>query len=213
MRNLKNKVVVSIILFVAVLFSGILTYLSQNNDSRDTVEFITNFIGILSGLIAILSLRINFNLLTSVRNMEEKTNQTIQQVRVDLYYRKSLYNATVALDRLDRKNKTIDFLNDESLNDLATIIAFCELKQTEKEYNNTLNKNIRFELTNIKLVYKSAIELTEKEITHGRVYHKDTMSPQYICDFKVSISRLKDFIESFSSTILGTAIENLHNRE
>lgn len=90
------------------------------------IERIISFIGILSGLIGIFSIFINFQVLTEVKNIEEQRLKTISKIKSEIFFRDDIVRANEAIDKLLNKGTKQDFLKDDTLDMLNIVKKVCQ---------------------------------------------------------------------------------------
>lgn len=115
--------ILGLIVFILVLASFCLT-LGSANEKASFLEKTISFIGILSGLIGIFSIFINFQVLTKIDNFEEQRKKTIKQIVSEIYFRKDMEKASKAIDKLSGRTAK-ELLDETAIQEIKSIINVC----------------------------------------------------------------------------------------
>ena len=109
-------IIVFLILFVISVFLA----------SGSANEKAISFIGIFSGLIGIVSIFINFQVLTKVKNIEEQRLKTISKIKNEIFFRDEITRAKDAIDKLLGKTTKQEFLQDDTTKELSIVMGICK---------------------------------------------------------------------------------------
>lgn len=122
-KIIKNRVFLILIVLILVVVSICLACKSAN-EKGSGLEITISFIGTLSGLIGIVSIFINFQVLTKIDNFEEQRKKTIKQIVSEIYFRKDMEKACKAIDKLSER-ATEELLEETAIQEIKSIINVC----------------------------------------------------------------------------------------
>ena len=166
------------------------------------VEKVISFIGILSGLFGILSIFINFQVLTEVKNIEEQRLKTISKIKSEIFFRDDIVRAKEAIDKLLNKNTKQDFLQNDTLDMLNVVIKVCQNPLIIEKTNPTTEKN-----SILKIVKNMLNEIMRfKQSQKLSVQVNQQISSTLTTNFKVKLNDLKIILDEYVVTNLSDMI-------
>lgn len=184
--------ILGLIVFILVLASFCLT-LGSANEKGSFLEITISFIGILSGLIGIFSIFINFQVLTEVKNIEEQRLKIISIIKSE-FFREEIPRAQEAIEKLLTKRTKQDFLQDATLDDLAIIIEVCQNSLINNKVARP-NSSILFDVESMQkeiIRFKNSKSMIERE---DQQFSSKTQN-----DFRIALTDLKNILNDYVAT-------------
>ncbi len=166
------------------------------------VERTISFIGILSGLFGIVSIFINFQVLTEVKNIEEQRLKTLFKIKSEIFFRDDIVRAKEAIDKLLNKSTKQDFLQDDTLDMLNIVIKVCQNSLIEEKTNPTTEKN-----SILNIVTKMLCEITRfRQSSMLSAQVNQQISSILTTNFKVKLTDLKNILDEYLATSISDTI-------
>ena len=188
-----KKLIVRLIVIFLIGFSIFLTF-SSANGMESNAEIIISFIGILSGLLGIVSVFINFQVLYEVKNIEEQRSKTISKIKEEIFFRDEIVKSKEAINKLLTKRTKQDFLQDSTLDELSVIIGICK----NTLINNKVTKPNSSILSNIELMQREIIRFknSKKMIEQEEQQFSSIMQN----NFRNDLTELKNILDEYVVT-------------
>ena len=188
-----KKLIVRLIVIFLIGFSIFLTF-SSANGMESNAEIIISFIGILSGLLGIVSVFINFQVLYEVKNIEEQRSKTISKIKEEIFFRDEIVKSKEAINKLLTKRTKQDFLQDSTLDELSVIIGICK----NTLINNKVTKPNSSILSNIELMQREIIRFknSKKMIEQEEQQFSSIMQN----NFRNALTELKNILNEYVVT-------------
>ena len=161
---------------------------------ESNAEIIISFIGILSGLLGIVSVFINFQVLYEVKNIEEQRSKTISKIKEEIFFRDEIVKSKEAINKLLTKRTKQDFLQDSTLDELSVIIGICK----NTLINNKVTKPNSSILSNIELMQREIIRFknSKKMIEQEEQQFSSIMQN----NFRNALTELKNILNEYVVT-------------
>lgn len=191
-KIIENRVFQFLIVLILVVGSFYLACESAN-EKGSFLEITISFIGILSGLIGIFSIFINFQVLTEVKNIEEQRLKIISIIKSE-FFREQIPKAQETIEKLLTKRTKKDFLQETTLDDLAIIIEVCQ--------NSLINDKVA--RPNFSILFR--VESMQKEIirfknSKSMIEREDQQfSSTMQNDFRIALTELKNILNDYVAT-------------
>lgn len=175
-KIIENRVFLFLIVLILVVGSICLAYESAN-EKGSFLEITISFIGILSGLIGIFSIFINFQVLTKVKNIEEQRLKTISIIKNEIFFRDEITRAKDAIDKLSKRT-TKELLEETAIQEIKSIINVCRnplILDKTKDSVSSVDEMLKYILSTKQMPYNlqeiSASKETEFSTTLANVKH------------------------------------------
>lgn len=170
-------IVVGAAFIFLVIVSGLLVHFE-----RETIvnKFI-NFIGIFSGLIGIISIFINFNILTEVKKIEETRQISAELIKDQIYIQEELSRVEQAINRLYKVHTKDELFTEQTRMDLVLLKNFYKNHQDVEAIKNVNIEHIEF------------IDYT--------ILNSYSDSSVKVEDFSIPIQKLQEFIGALEFAI------------
>lgn len=191
-KIIENRVFQFLIVLILVVGSIYLACESAN-EKGSFLEITISFIGILSGLIGIFSIFINFQVLTEVKNIEKQRLKIISIIKSE-FFRGEIPKAQEAIEKLLTKRTKQDFLEDATLDDLAIIIEICQ----NSLINNKVARPNSFILSRVESMQREIIRFKKSKSMIEREDQQFSSKTQN--DFRIALTELKNILNDYVAT-------------
>ena len=175
-KIIENRVFLFLIVLILVVGSICLAYESAK-DKGSFLEITISFIGILSGLIGIFSIFINFQVLTEVKNIEEQRLKTISKIKNEIFFRDEITRAKDAIDKLSKRT-TKELLEETAIREIKSIMNVCRnplILDKTKDSVSSIDEMLTYILSTKQMPYNlqeiSASKETKFSTTLANVKH------------------------------------------
>lgn len=192
MTKIAIKILIIFSLLIAILtMSWYLTIHSGETYYGIKIDDVNNFIALFSSILGVLSIFINFNILSKVKDIEKQRQKTIATIRSEIFFRNDVSEALKAIEELLKKSSKQDLVTEVTLQEIVKVRQVCQSDLIKDKVNDKKVTNF----TEIDNMYQEILKFKANPGLMENEYHQ--IASSRIRNFSNSLITLKNLLNDY----------------